>query len=1129
MITFHAIGSGADAASYHDRAFSAEGNVRDADNYYMDESAGAKWQGKGARILGIEGERVERQDFIDALDGKLLNPETGKVQNLASRGNEDRRAGFDMSTAPPKSVSVMALVAGDDRLIKAHESANAKAMAWMEEHGAIIRVKDDQGQNVKEQTGNLLWATIRHETNRNNEPQLHNHNVLMAVTYDLDRKTWRSLTNDEILNLRNGADDIYKAALLQEVRRAGYEVEFSKNGRDFEIKGLTQEQLEVFSGRSQQIFEAIRARGYEPEEASWAMRQAAALDTRSKKQELPAGVLQEVWTQQAEAKEMNLEGLVSESKERAANANPAAVREEEKRLATLAVSEAIEHLSEREQSFTVAQLEKEAVLMGKVPIEDVKVAIGEHRENHVLIKRDGMPSGATWLTTQKALDAEKQMAQTISEGKGQGLQMVGTEKEFAKLLNEFETRKTAEVGKTFKLSDEQVNAAKNLLMHGDKFQAIQGDAGTGKTAALEFVREAAEKKGWEIQGVATTSSAAEELQASSGIKSNTIAGFFAERNNASREISMGIEALKHQISQGAPFRNREDVPRIEVRTLEARSFDLNFGTNRYTFDHQRETVHKTGGDLISRVAVAMVDAAERVKTTSQAPGVAQTLGGKLKAYATEKVTDIAEGLGSKLISYEKVGVVEATAARNALIKANREERLDKLVGQLNTKEAQLNNLQAHGNLGGKPTMFVMDEASMTGVHDTQRFIGFVAKHGARGVLQGDIHQHGSVAAGRAFEQAQASGINLSVIEQTKRFDNATPQTQEAVKSIKGRGYADAIAMLDRTEVDGPQLAGKVAERYLDNLKELQNKGIADPTVAVVAVTNKDRKAANAHIHDLLQANNLLGSETFVKEHFDDPQLTTAQRRNASILSGAGVDRLVFNQDYKEKGVGRGDVIIVKGYDIEHNRILGTIEGKGVSISINPDKQMNFSPYVLDERKYSIGDKIESRAIIRGGSGREAFAIKNGKRGVVVGLDGGGAVVRWKDGQETQLPNKSMRFADLGYAHTTIKDQGATYQRMIIAASETGAKVFNRQATYVAATRAKDNTEIVTSDYEALLKSAGKEVKKTSAHDMGITHVGNAGSIVRQLEQDKALPAIDKTTDVAKVKEPTKETAVERGM
>ncbi|OYU42234.1 MAG: hypothetical protein CFE44_25155, partial [Burkholderiales bacterium PBB4] len=119
MITFHAIGSGADAAAYHDKAFSAEGNVRDADNYYMDESSGAKWQGKGARVMGIEGTQVDRKDFVNFLDGKILNPETGKIQNLAGRGNSDRRAGIDLSVAPPKSVSVVALVGGDDRLIKA--------------------------------------------------------------------------------------------------------------------------------------------------------------------------------------------------------------------------------------------------------------------------------------------------------------------------------------------------------------------------------------------------------------------------------------------------------------------------------------------------------------------------------------------------------------------------------------------------------------------------------------------------------------------------------------------------------------------------------------------------------------------------------------------------------------------------------------------------------------------------------------------------------------------------------------------------------------------------------------------------------------------------------------------------
>ena len=47
-------------------------------------------------------------------------------------------------------------------------------------------------------------------------------------------------------------------------------------------------------------------------------------------------------------------------------------------------------------------------------------------------------------------------------------------------------------------------------------------------------------------------------------------------------------------------------------------------------------------------------------------------------------------------------------------------------------------------------------------------------------------------------------------------------------------------------------------------------------------------------------------------------------------------------------------------------------------------------------------------------------------------------------------------------------------------SETGAKIFNREAAYVAATRAKLNTEVITSDHKAMLKNANKTVAKETA-------------------------------------------------
>jgi ATP-dependent exoDNAse (exonuclease V) alpha subunit len=132
--------------------------------------------------------------------------------------------------------------------------------------------------------------------------------------------------------------------------------------------------------------------------------------------------------------------------------------------------------------------------------------------------------------------------------------------------------------------------------------------------------------------------------------------------------------------------------------------------------------------------------------------------------------------------------------------------------------------------------------------------------------------------------------------------------------------------------------------------------------------------------------------------------------------------------------------------------------------------------------FSAGDRVETRAIIR--LPEQALKrIDNGTPGVITSIDEKGAKIRWtRTGDESYLTNDDIRFIDHAYAHTSYKEQGATNDREIIAVSVTGAKVFNREAAYVAASRARDNTEIVTEARDAMLKNAGKEVGKTTAVD-----------------------------------------------
>lgn len=71
------------------------------------------------------------------------------------------------------------------------------------------------------------------------------------------------------------------------------------------------------------------------------------------------------------------------------------------------------------------------------------------------------------------------------------------------------------------LSTSQRGAVEQILFSPDKITAIEGAAGAGKTTSLAAIREAAEREGYEVRGLAPTSRAAHKLE-ESGIESGTL-------------------------------------------------------------------------------------------------------------------------------------------------------------------------------------------------------------------------------------------------------------------------------------------------------------------------------------------------------------------------------------------------------------------------------------------------------------------------------------------------------------------------------------------------------------------------------------------------------------------------------
>ncbi|EJW2751146.1 conjugative relaxase, partial [Escherichia coli] len=150
-------------------AGSADNYYTDKDNYYVLGSMGERWAGQGAEQLGLQGS-VDKDVFTRLLEGRL--PDGADLSRMQD-GSNRHRPGYDLTFSAPKSVSMMAMLGGDKRLIEAHNQAVDFAVRQVEALASTRVMTDGQSETVL--TGNLVMALFNHDTSRDQEPQLHTH------------------------------------------------------------------------------------------------------------------------------------------------------------------------------------------------------------------------------------------------------------------------------------------------------------------------------------------------------------------------------------------------------------------------------------------------------------------------------------------------------------------------------------------------------------------------------------------------------------------------------------------------------------------------------------------------------------------------------------------------------------------------------------------------------------------------------------------------------------------------------------------------------------------------------------------------------------------------------------------
>ena len=374
MLSFSVVKSAGSAGNYY----------TDKDNYYVLGSMGERWAGQGAEQLGLQGS-VDKDVFTRLLEGRL--PDGADLSRMQD-GSNKHRPGYDLTFSAPKSVSMMAMLGGDKRLIDAHNQAVDFAVRQVEALASTRVMTDGQSETVL--TGNLVMALFNHDTSRDQEPQLHTHAVVANVTQH--NGEWKTLSSDKVgktgfsenvLANRIAFGKIYQSELRQRVEALGYETEVVGKHGMWEMPGVP---VEAFSGRSQAIREAVG------EDASLKSRDVAALDTRKSKQHVDPEVRMAEWMQTLKETGFDIRAYRDAADQRAETRTqaPGAVSQEGPDVQQ-AVTQAIAGLSERKVQFTYTDVLARTV--GILPpengvIERARAGIDEAISREQLIPLD---------------------------------------------------------------------------------------------------------------------------------------------------------------------------------------------------------------------------------------------------------------------------------------------------------------------------------------------------------------------------------------------------------------------------------------------------------------------------------------------------------------------------------------------------------------------------------------------------------------------------------------------------------------------------------------------------------------------------------------------------------------------
>jgi len=460
--------------------------------------------------------------------------------------------GYDVTITLPKAYSVLfAFAEGDfaaalesvftDALTESVQAAERWTAYGMRGHHG-----DQQSAERVESTGLMGWVNFHRSARPTadapfGDPHLHGHVTLANMGRGEDGQ-WSTIAagGRDLYRHARAIDGVMQArirAITSE--RWGIVWEREADSQVWQITGIPEETVDLFSKRRNAVQDLFRSLGIAYTETSSAQQKAAARTLAGSKDEAaataPDSVLRAYWRAEAEAAEQDpsaiLGAALSPSFPPPGESEQARPPRDVTDIDAVArwVFRSDEGLTSHRKDFTKAEALAAVAdaaaggLSSALAVEELTDRVLAHRGMTVRLD-DRLPehlSNTQRYTTADIIIAERRILSETRTRFNTGTGAVSAQT-FMMAVATYQAIQRTD-NPEFSLSGEQLAVLRRILVDGHGIDAVVGVAGAGKTTIMEVARLAWEADGQVVMGASTAAVAAANLRTEAGITSSTLA------------------------------------------------------------------------------------------------------------------------------------------------------------------------------------------------------------------------------------------------------------------------------------------------------------------------------------------------------------------------------------------------------------------------------------------------------------------------------------------------------------------------------------------------------------------------------------------------------------------------------